>query len=106
MFGRTRDNRLTRAKRIVNKRKYQEETGMLLFSSLLLFDKNFVQVQKMKCKHIGWCIKLTKKFVHTNFPVPMMNMGVLSSEDNLMPPHFFFHCARVNATAYTEVLKL
>ena len=42
--------------------------------------------------------------MHTKFPASMMVIGVVSGEEDVMPPHFFFQGARVNAIAYTKML--
>ena len=34
-----------------------------------------------------------------------MVLGVISSEGDVMPPHMFQQCLRVNANGYTDVLK-
>ena len=43
--------------------------------------------------------------MHTKVPASVMVLGVVSSEDDVMPSHFFLQGARVNAVAYTEVLN-
>ena len=35
----------------------------------------------------------------------MIVLGVVSSEDDMMPPHFFPQALQVNAAAYTDVLE-
>ena len=102
---RTRENRLTRAKRLLNKLKHPEEPGMLWFFS---DEKIFVQDQKVNRKNDRWLCQSPDEVptvMHTKFPASVMVLGVVSSEGDVMPPHFFLQGARVNAVAYTDVLN-
>lgn len=101
----TKVNRLTRAKRLLNKLKHPEEPGMIWFFS---DEKNFVQDQKVNRKNDRWLCKTpddVPTIMHTKFPASVMVLGVVSSEGDVMPPHFFSAGARVNAVGYTEVLR-
>lgn len=44
--------------------------------------------------------------MHKNFLASLMILGVVSTEGNLMPPHFFLQGGRVNVVVYSDVLKL
>ena len=41
----------------------------------------------------------------TMFPAKVMVLGVVSSEGDIMPPHFFQRGLRVNAEVYVDVMK-
>ena len=41
----------------------------------------------------------------TKFPATIMVMGVVSSEDHIMPPHIFEVGLKVNTKVYLDVLK-
>lgn len=104
MSDRTKVNRLTRAKRLLNKLKHPEEPGLIWFFS---DEKNFVQDQKVNRRNDRWLCKgpdEVSTVMHTKFPASVMVLGVVSSEGDVMPPHFFSQGLRVNAAAYTEVL--
>ena len=40
----------------------------------------------------------------TKFPITIMVLGVVSSEGEVMPPHFFEPGVRLNADSYVDVL--
>lgn len=105
MSEKTRENRVTRAKRLLNKLKHPEEPGMLWFFS---DEKNFVQDQKVNRRNDRWLCQTSEEVptvMHTKFPAAVMVLGVVSSEGDVMPPHFFRQGLRVNAAAYTDVLE-
>ena len=104
MSDRSKVNCLTRAKRLLNKLKHPEKPGMIWFFS---DEKNFVQDQKVNRKNDQWLCKRPDEVptvIHTKFPASAMVLGVVSSEGDVMPPHFFTGGLRVNADAYTEML--
>ena len=41
----------------------------------------------------------------TMFPAKVMVLGVVSSEGDIMPPHFFQRGHRVNAEVYVDVMR-
>ncbi|UYV63328.1 hypothetical protein LAZ67_2003761, partial [Cordylochernes scorpioides] len=43
--------------------------------------------------------------MHTKFPASVMVLGVISSEGDVMPPHFFEKGLRMNADTYINVLE-
>ena len=101
----TKENRVLRGKRLLNKLKRPEEPGMLWFFS---DEKNFDQDQKVNRKNDRWlCSDPTEvpTVMHTKFPSSVMVLGVVSSEGHVMPPHFFQEGLRVNAAGYIRVLK-
>ena len=90
MSDRTKVNCLTTAKCLLNKLKQPEEPGMIWFFS---DEKNFVQDQKVKRKNDRWLCKGPDEVMtvmHTKFPASVMVLGVVSSEGDVMPPHFFY----------------
>ncbi|QQP37326.1 Transposable element tcb2 transposase [Caligus rogercresseyi] len=42
---------------------------------------------------------------HTKFPSSVMVLGVISSEGDVMPPHFFEKGLKVNTVIYIDVMK-
>ena len=45
------------------------------------------------------------RVMKTKFPATVMVFGVVSSEDHIMPPHFFEVGLKVNTKVYLDVLK-
>ncbi|XP_054714652.1 uncharacterized protein LOC129224251 [Uloborus diversus] len=43
--------------------------------------------------------------MHTKFPAAVIVLGVISSEGDVMPPHFFEEGLRINADGYIHVLE-
>ena len=104
MFETTKENRLVRSKRLLNKVKHPAEQDMLWFFS---YKKNFHQDQKVNRRNDRWlCADPSKvpRVMHTKFPVTVMALGVVSNEGHVMPPHFFLQGLRVNSAAYIDVL--
>lgn len=105
MSQKTRENRVIRARRLLNKLKHPEEPGILWFFS---DEKNFVQDQKVNRRNDRWLCQTAGEVptvMHTKFPASVMVLGVVSSEGDVMPPFFFRQGLRVNAASYTEVLE-
>ena len=105
LSDKTKFNRFTRAKLLLNKLKYPEELGLLWSFS----DENFVQDQKLNCKNDRRLCKSPDEVptvMHSKFLASVMVLGVVSSEGDVMPLHAFSQGARVNALTYTEVLEL
>lgn len=72
---RVRDNRLIRTKRLRKMLKYQKEERMLFFSSN---EKNFVYIQKVKCKKNRWLCKIPEDIttvMHRKFLSSLMIPG-------------------------------
>ena len=83
------ENRLMRAKRLLNKLKHPEEQEILWFFS---DEKNFDQDQKVNRRNDRWlCADPSEvpTVMHTKFPATVMVFGVVSNEEHIMPPHFF-----------------
>lgn len=100
------DKRLTKFKSLLNKLKHQEKSGIAVVSSNI---KSFVQGQKVNRQKIDGCQKSSKRYQQSytkKFAASLMILGVVTSEDDLVPQHFFLQSARINTTAYTEKLNL
>lgn len=100
----TKENRLIRSKRLLNKLKHPVEQGMLWFFS---DEKNFDQDQKVNRRNDRWLCNDPSEVptvMHTKFPATVMVLGVVSNEGHVMPPHFFRQGLRVTSAAYIEVL--
>ena len=55
-------------------------------------ENNFVQDQKVNRKNDRWLCKgpdEVPKGMHIKFPASVIVLGVVSSEGDVMPPHFF-----------------
>ena len=101
----TKENRVIRGKRLLNKLKHPEEPDMLWFFS---DEKNFDQDQKVNRTNDRWlCSDPTEvpTVMHTKFPSSVMVLGVVSNEGHVMPPHLFQEGIRVNAAGYIRVLE-
>lgn len=105
MSEKTKENRVIRAKRLFNKLKHLEQPGLLWFFS---DEKHFVQDLEVNQRNDRWLCKTSEEVptvMHTKFPASVMVLGVVSSEGDVKPPHFFRQGAKVNAVAYTDVLN-
>ena len=77
----------------------------LIFSS---DDKNFTQVQKVNRQNNRWLCDDPEQVpvaMSTMFPATVMVLGVVSSEGDIMPPHFFQRGLRVNAEVHIDVKR-
>ncbi|UYV82887.1 hypothetical protein LAZ67_22001238 [Cordylochernes scorpioides] len=99
-----KNNRKGKAAALLNNLK-QDSFGMLRFFS---DEKNFDVDQKVNPKNDRWICKDPSEIpvvMHTKFPASVMVLGVISSEGDVMPPHFFEKGLRMNADTYINVLE-
>ncbi|UYV68766.1 hypothetical protein LAZ67_6000748 [Cordylochernes scorpioides] len=71
-------------------------------------EKNFDVDQKVNPRNDRWICKDSSEIpvvMHTKFPASVMVLGVISSEGDVMPPHFFEKGLRMNADTYINVLE-
>ncbi|UYV65445.1 KDM2A [Cordylochernes scorpioides] len=64
--------------------------------------------QKVNPRNDRWICKDPSEIpvvMHTKFPASVMVLGVISSEGDVMPPHFFEKGLRMNADTYINVLE-
>ena len=85
----TRENRRTKAKKLLSKVKHPAEPQTIWFFSN---EKNFCQDQKHNKQNNRWLSyspKDTPRVMQTKFPQTVMVFGCLSSESDVISPHFF-----------------
>ena len=101
----TKNRRLLKSTRLLNKLKHPKENNMIWFFS---DEKNFCQDQmhnKQNNRWIAACPKDVPKVMKTKFPATVMVFGVVSNEVDVMPPHIFEVGLRVNTNIYLEVME-
>ncbi|UYV80156.1 hypothetical protein LAZ67_18001842, partial [Cordylochernes scorpioides] len=99
-----KNNRKGKAAALLNNLKH-DSFGMLRFFS---DEKNFDVNQKVNPRNDRWICKDPSEIpvvMHTKFPASVMVLGVISSEGDVMPPHFFEKGLRMNADTYINVLE-
>ena len=99
----TKQNRKLKAQALVNDLK-KRSAGMLRFFS---DEKNFIQDRKVNRQNDRWLCEDPSDVptvMHSKFPSSVMVLGVVSSEGDVMPPHFFVQGLRINADSYIETL--
>ena len=100
-----RENRLTKANKLLSKAKHPAEPQTIWF----FFDeKKFCQDQKHNMQNNRWPAYNPKdvlRVMQTNFPQTVMVYGCVSSEGDVMPPHFFREGLRLNSDGYVELLN-
>ena len=99
-----KENRRTKARKLLNKLKKPLEPNMLWFFS---DEKNFCQDQKHNSQNNRWiaCNQSKVQIVsQTKFPQTIMVFGVISSEGDVMPPHVFEQGLRLNTDGYIDLL--
>ncbi len=105
-----REARVERARALLNFLKApKERTGgganrLIFFSD----EKNFQQDQVVNRRNHRWlCADPSEVPIvsRTKFPAHVMVLGVISSEGDVMPPHFFDQGLKVNTDVYVHVLK-
>ncbi|UYV75622.1 hypothetical protein LAZ67_13000780 [Cordylochernes scorpioides] len=99
-----KNNRKGKAAALLNNLKH-DSFGMLRFFS---DEKNFDVDQKINPRNDRWICKDPSEIpvvMHTKFPASVMVLGVISSEGDVMPPHFFEKGLRMNADTYINVLE-
>ncbi|UYV68049.1 hypothetical protein LAZ67_5002908 [Cordylochernes scorpioides] len=99
-----KNNRKGKAAALLNNLKH-DSFGMLRFFS---DEKNFDVDQKVNPRNDRWICKDPSEkpvVMHTKFPASVMVLGVISSEGDVMPPHFFEKGLRMNTDTYINVLE-
>ncbi|UYV71917.1 hypothetical protein LAZ67_9001141 [Cordylochernes scorpioides] len=99
-----KNNRKRKVAALLNNLKH-DSFGMLRFFS---DEKNFDVDQKVNPRNDRWICKDPSEIpvvMHTKFPASVMVLGVISSEGDVMPPHFFEKGLRMNADTYINVLE-
>ncbi|UYV71060.1 IKK1 [Cordylochernes scorpioides] len=99
-----KNNRKGKAAALLNNLKH-DSFGMLRFFS---DERNFDVDQKVNPRNDRWICKDPSEIpvvMHTKFPASVMVLGVISSEGDVMPPHFFEKGLRMNADTYINVLE-
>ncbi|UYV63624.1 hypothetical protein LAZ67_2005052 [Cordylochernes scorpioides] len=99
-----KNNRKGKAAALLNNLKH-DSFGMLRFFS---DEKNFDLDQKVNPRNDRWICKDPSEIpvvMHTKFPASVMVLGVISSEGDVMPLHFFEKGLRMNADTYINVLE-
>jgi hypothetical protein len=82
----TKERRLAKAKLLLNRLKKPATNGQLIFFS---DEKNFLQDQKITSKNNRWLcadISVVPIIMATKFPATTMVLGIVSNEDDVMPP--------------------
>jgi inhibitor of nuclear factor kappa-B kinase subunit alpha len=98
-----KESREFKAAALLNNMKH-ETAGLLRFFS---DEKNFDQDQKINRRNDRWICRDPEDVpivMHTKFPASIMVLGVVSSDGDVMPPHFFETGLRLNADKYIDVL--
>ena len=99
-----KENRLTKAKKLLNKLTHPVEPGMIWFFS---DEKNFCQDQLHNTQNNRWLAYNpcdVPRIMKTKFPQIVMVFGCVSSEDDVMPPHNFEEGLRLNSDGYVKLL--
>uniref|UniRef100_A0A8W7Q077 Tc1-like transposase DDE domain-containing protein n=1 Tax=Anopheles coluzzii TaxID=1518534 RepID=A0A8W7Q077_ANOCL len=94
---------LRNAKKLLNLLKHPVEPGTLWFFS---DEKNFCLDQKVNIQNNRWldyCPADVPRVPQTKFPQTVMVFSCMSSEGEVMPPHFFEQL-RLNAAGYISML--
>lgn len=100
-----REKRLINAKKLLSKVKHPAEPQTIWFFS---DEKNFCQDQKHNTQNNRWLAYSTKdipRVMQTKFPLTVMVFGCVSSEGDVMPPHFFQEGLRLTSDGYVELLN-
>ncbi|KAL1116267.1 hypothetical protein AAG570_005762 [Ranatra chinensis] len=105
LTAKTREKRLINAKKLLSKVKHPAEPQTIWFFS---DEKTFCQDQKHKTQNNRWFAYSTKdspRVIQTQFPQTVMVFGCVSSEGDVMPPHFFQESLRLTSDGYVEFLN-
>ena len=97
------ERRAIKAAALLNNMKH-ETAGMLRFFS---DEKNFDQDQKVNRRNDRWICRSPEEvpvIMKTKFPLTIMVLGIISSDGDVMPPHFFEPGTRLTADSYVDVL--
>ena len=98
-------NRLSKAQKLLNKLKHPVHNETLWFFS---DEKNFTQDQKHNSPNNRCCVKNPHEVPivgQTKFPAAVMVFGIISSDGDVMPPHFFPKGLRLNSEGYVALMK-
>ena len=71
-------------------------------------EKNFCQDQAYNRQNHGWIAMYpndVSRVMKTKFPNTVMVFGVISSDGDVMPPHIFETCLRVDNEIYLQVME-
>ena len=101
----TKNLRLIKSVRLLNKLKHPKKPNMLWFFS---DEKNFWQDQVHNSQNHCWIATNNRdmpRVMKTKLPATVMVFGVVSSEGYIMPPHIFEVSLKVNNKVYLDVLK-
>ena len=101
----TKNLRLIKSVRLLNKLKHPKKPNMLWFFS---DKKNFCQDQVHNSQNHRWIAtnnRVVPKVMKIKFLAMVMVFGVVSSEGHIMPPHIFKVGLKVNTKVYVDVLK-
>ena len=101
----TKERRVLKSLRLLNKLKSPKQPGMLWFFS---DEKNFTQDQVHNRQNNRWIAVNNQdvpKVMKTKFAKTVMVFGVISSEGDIMPPHIFESGLKVNTKVYLEVME-
>ena len=97
---------MAKARKLVNKLKHPVHPGTIWFFS---DEKNFTQDRKHNSQNKSWYARNP-----TNVPIvgqtkcpaaAVMVFGIISSEGDVMPPHFFEKGLRLNSEGYVALLR-
>ena len=101
----TKNLRLIKSIRLLNKLKHPKKPNMLWFFS---DEKNFCQDQVHNSQNHRWIATNNRnmpRVTKTKFPATVMVFGVVSSKGSIMLPHVFEVGLKVNTKVYLDVLK-
>ena len=112
------ERRVLKCCKLLNMLKHPKEPRMLWFFS---DEKNFCQDQVHNSQNHRWLAKTPfpkkkgqkkrvartdiPRVMKTKFPATVMILGVVSSEGDVMPPHFFEAGLKINTDVYLDVLE-
>lgn len=97
-------NRKLKAHALLNDIKHESAGFIRFFSD----EKIFFQDQKVNRQNDRWICQNAydvPAIMHSKFPASVMVLGVISSEGDVMVPHFFERHLKVNADIYINVLE-
>ena len=101
----TKNLRVIKSVRLLNKLKHPKKPSMLWFFS---GEKDFCQDLVHNSQNHHWIATNNRdvpRVMKTKFPATVMVFGVVSSEGHSMPPHIFEVGLKVNTKVYLDVLK-
>ena len=99
------ENRLNKALKLLNKLKHPVHNKTLWFFS---DEKNFTQDQKHNSQNNRWCVRsphLVPIVAQTKFPAAVMVFGIISSDGDVMPPHFYPKGLTLDSEGYVALMR-